>query len=136
MALGVGGTSAVFSVVYSVLLQPLPYRDSDRLVRLWEVHRGARAPVDVPLLTNATYQTWARSSATLESVGAFETGMHAVAALTMRATTHVLFGIAPLDPVAFLVAPLELVVVAVAACLGPAWRAAAIEPVEALSAES
>jgi len=42
MALGVGGTSAVFSVVYSVLLQPLPYRDSDRPVRLWKVHRGAR----------------------------------------------------------------------------------------------
>lgn len=65
MALGVGGTSAVFSVVYGVLLQPLPYQNSDRLVRLWEVHRGARPPVDVPLLTNVTYQTCARSSAPL-----------------------------------------------------------------------
>ena len=78
MALGVGGTSAVFSVVYGVLLQPLPYRDSDRLVRQWEVHRGARPPVDVPLLTNVTYHAWAHSSATLESVGAFETGMFTV----------------------------------------------------------
>jgi hypothetical protein len=57
----------------------LPYRDSDRLVRLWEVHRGARPPVDVPLLTNVTYQAWAHSSATLESVGALETGMYTVA---------------------------------------------------------
>ena len=60
----------------------------------------------------------------------------AVAALAMRATTHVLFGVAPLDPVAFLVAPLVLSVVAVAACPGPARRAAAVDPVEAISADS
>jgi putative ABC transport system permease protein len=59
-----------------------------------------------------------------------------VASVAMRATRHVLFGVAPLDPVAFLVAPLVLAVVAVAACLGPAWRAAAIDPVEALSADA
>lgn len=60
----------------------------------------------------------------------------AVAALAMRATTHVLFGVAPLDPVAFLVAPLVLSVVAVAACLGPARRAAAVDLVEAISPDS
>ncbi len=78
MALGVGGTSAVFSVVYGVLLQPLPYQGSERLVRLWEVHRGAHAPVDAPLLTNVTYQSLVRSSTTLEGVGAFDPGMHTV----------------------------------------------------------
>lgn len=56
--------------------------------------------------------------------------------LVVCANVAVLLGIAPVDPVAFLVAPLVLVVVAVAACLGPAWRAAAISPAEALSAES
>src|SRR5215212_8881554 len=35
MAIGVGATTAVFSVAYGVLLRPLPYRDADRLVRLW-----------------------------------------------------------------------------------------------------
>jgi ABC-type antimicrobial peptide transport system permease subunit len=60
----------------------------------------------------------------------------AAASVVMRATTNVLFGLAPLDPVAFLVAPLVLAGVAVAACLGPAWRAAAVDPVEALSADS
>jgi putative ABC transport system permease protein len=79
IALGVGGATAVFSVVHGVLLRPLPYPHPDRLVRLWEVHRGAHAPVDAPLLTNLTYQSWARSSATLESLGAFEPGMHTVA---------------------------------------------------------
>jgi putative ABC transport system permease protein len=55
-----------------------------------------------------------------------------VAAIVMRATAHVLFGVAPLDPFAFTVAPLVLTAVAFLACLPPAWRAAAINPAEAV----
>ena len=40
IALGVGGTTAVFSVIYGVLIRPLPYPEPERLVRLWEVHPG------------------------------------------------------------------------------------------------
>src|SRR4029077_13462576 len=36
LAVGVGATSAIFSVFYSVLLKPLPFPEPSRLVQLWE----------------------------------------------------------------------------------------------------
>jgi predicted permease len=56
----------------------------------------------------------------------------AAAALATRAMASVLFGVTPLDRVAFSVGPLVLLVVACAACLIPAWRAARIDPAAAL----
>lgn len=49
LGLGVGGASAVFSVVEAVLLRPLPFRDPDRLVRIWELTReGSRFSFSEP----------------------------------------------------------------------------------------
>src|SRR4051812_27991820 len=71
LALGIGATTAVFSVVYGVLLRPLPYPDADRLVRLSEEHPGAVSPLRAPMLSNLTYHAWAASPRTVDAFAAY-----------------------------------------------------------------
>jgi putative ABC transport system permease protein len=42
LALGIGATTAIFSVVYGVLLRPLPYTDSNRIMALFEVNSNGK----------------------------------------------------------------------------------------------
>jgi putative ABC transport system permease protein len=44
LALGIGTTTAVFTIVYGVLLRPLPYHDPSRLVMLLYGHQGRVSP--------------------------------------------------------------------------------------------
>jgi len=57
------------------------------------------------------------------------------AAFLTRSLSTLLFGVKPLDPATFLIAPLLLSLVAIAACLVPAWRAVRVDPSDALRQE-
>ena len=60
LALGIGATTTIFSVVDGVLLRGLPYRDADRIVNLWEVsdNGGYRLP------SYPTFKDWRAESRT------------------------------------------------------------------------
>jgi hypothetical protein len=44
LGLGIGVNTAVFGVINAVLLKPLPYRDSDRIVTIWQNNVKAGVP--------------------------------------------------------------------------------------------
>jgi putative ABC transport system permease protein len=73
MALGIGTTTSLFSLTYGVLLKPLVWPESDRLLRLQET-RGGR-PGRVPwTISNTTYHAWNEEPATIEEIGGWTRG--------------------------------------------------------------
>jgi putative ABC transport system permease protein len=59
LALGIGGNTAIFSVVNAVLLRPLPYPDPSRLVMLWE--RNLARGFDQEKVTGPDFIDWRRN---------------------------------------------------------------------------
>ena len=67
LALGIGANTALFSVVNSVLLQPLPYPNADRLVAMYEVAPGfSKASMSYP-----NFLDWQRTSRTFSSMAIY-----------------------------------------------------------------
>ncbi|HEX8986112.1 MAG TPA: ABC transporter permease [Bryobacteraceae bacterium] len=68
LALGIGATTAVFSFVNAILLRPLPYKDADRLVAVYENYPAngwLRSAVAAPML-----EAWRRQTTVFEGLGA------------------------------------------------------------------
>ena len=67
LALGIGANSAIFALVDATLLRPLPYRDADRLVTIWETSaattRGFASPPNM--------LDWKARSRTFETIAGF-----------------------------------------------------------------
>jgi predicted permease len=66
LALGIGATSAIFSVVRTVMLEPLPYHEPDRLVAVWETNRGGTSR---NVIASANFVAWRERTRTLEDLG-------------------------------------------------------------------
>src|SRR6185436_878465 len=70
LALGIGANTTIFSVVNAVLMEPLPYKESDRLIRIWESNPGqgrTESSVSVP-----NFQDWQKQQSAFEQLAASE----------------------------------------------------------------
>jgi putative ABC transport system permease protein len=67
LALGIGANTAIFSVIKTVVLNPLPYESPEKIAILWEVNPdGNQGPVSVP-----TFEDWQREAKSFESLAAY-----------------------------------------------------------------
>jgi putative ABC transport system permease protein len=67
VALGIGATTAAFSVTDFVLIRPLPFPESSSLVKLWERTRNY-SRIE---LSPANYRDWTRSNTVFERIGMY-----------------------------------------------------------------
>jgi predicted permease len=71
LALGIGANTAIFSLIRTVLLKPLPYGDSERLVLIWKP--GDQVRSHLTWLSAPEVEGYRRESQSLANVGAYTT---------------------------------------------------------------
>jgi len=76
LALGIGATTAIFSVVNAILLKPMPVFDPDRFVMLQNTYVNDKGEAGSgPAASPAKFAHWRRQSSVLQDVSAFRTGV-------------------------------------------------------------
>ena len=88
LALGTGASTAIFSVLNGVMLKPLPFPDSERLVGVWHTAPGLN--FDALNASPSTYYVYREESRTFEDVGLWNGGSAAVTGLAEPEQVEVL----------------------------------------------
>jgi putative ABC transport system permease protein len=101
LALGIGANTAIFSVVNQLLLRPLPYRDADRIVMLWEVTSEGRHQNST---SRGNFRQWRQQTTSYQQIAAFTdsrfnlTGAGEPEELSVQMATPELFKVLGVDP--------------------------------------
>ena len=78
LALGLGATTALFSVVYGVLLRPLPYPESARIVSIWQTARNNPGPNPDGSVSHMNFLDWKESAGSLEAAALYSGATYVV----------------------------------------------------------
>ena len=101
LALGIGANTAIFSVVNELLLQPLPYRDAERITTVWEVAPEGRHQNTT---SRANFRAWREQNTSFQHMAAFSdqrlnlTGTGEPEELSVQLATPELFKILGVEP--------------------------------------
>ncbi len=71
LALGIGANSAIFGVVRSTLLRPLPYPAPEQLVQLWNDYRQANGRIEPEWFDPPGFDDWRSGNRTFEAMAAY-----------------------------------------------------------------
>ncbi len=71
VAIGIGANTAIFSVVNAVLLNPLPYPDAERIVRVREERPAMRGMSVMSVMTADTLEQWRDETETLDALAGY-----------------------------------------------------------------
>jgi putative ABC transport system permease protein len=81
LALGIGATTALFSVVHGVLLRPLPYAQSERIVSLWQTARDNPKKNQFGSVSHPNFLDWKRQAGSLVSMALYSGANYIVTGL-------------------------------------------------------
>jgi putative ABC transport system permease protein len=90
LALGIGATTAIFSVLDAVIMRPLPYKNPDQLVVVWQQDRTDSSWFTVP---PATFLDWQRQTDVFDAVAAVQQFQNVEFNLTTDATPQTVKGV-------------------------------------------
>jgi putative ABC transport system permease protein len=104
LALGIGANAAIFSLISAVLLRPLPFPQSDRLVLLWDDVSSLGGPYSLTEPAPADYAAWNEQTESFSGMAAMTrtsynlTGIAEPQKLEAVRTTANLFGVLGMQP--------------------------------------
>ena len=105
LALGVGATTSIFSIVEGVLLRPLPFPDQRRLVTLGDILEGVKYGADAPGVTAPGTRIYMRDTHAFSSLGGYQPSTYELSgqgypvqinAARLTSSTFPVLGVSPL----------------------------------------